>query len=140
MEDAISTTSLKVRGYHLDGYGHVNHARYLEFMEEGRWDYFDRHPALMSRLATGDIAFVAVNLNVDYREAAVTGDRLEVATRLSVLGGRSAKMHHEILRQRDGATVVRAELTFVLLDVASNKAMTIDGELRDALAALVVVD
>lgn len=138
MEDAISTTSLKVRGYHLDGYGHVNHARYLEFMEEGRWDYFDKHPALMSRLGKGDVAFVAVNLNIDYRQAAVAGDELDISTRLSALGGRSAKMRHEILRRRDGALVACAELTFVLLDVASNSAVAIEGELRDALAPLVV--
>ena len=30
-------TQIKVRGYHLDGYQHVNNARYLEFLEEARW-------------------------------------------------------------------------------------------------------
>ncbi|MBR9800156.1 MAG: thioesterase, partial [Gammaproteobacteria bacterium] len=29
----MSRTTLTVRGYHLDGYGHVNNARYLEFYE-----------------------------------------------------------------------------------------------------------
>lgn len=27
-------TQIKVRGYHLDVYQHVNNARYLEFLEE----------------------------------------------------------------------------------------------------------
>lgn len=31
---------LTVRNYHLDGYGHVNNARYLEFLEEARWTFF----------------------------------------------------------------------------------------------------
>ena len=31
-------TQIKVRGYHLDVYQHVNNARYLEFLEEARWD------------------------------------------------------------------------------------------------------
>lgn len=39
MSTAISSVALRVRGYHLDGYGHVNNARYLEFMEEGRWAF-----------------------------------------------------------------------------------------------------
>ena len=30
------TTQMKVRGFHEDRFGHVNHARYLEFLEEGR--------------------------------------------------------------------------------------------------------
>lgn len=29
-------TEIIVRGYHLDGYQHVNNARYLEFLEEDR--------------------------------------------------------------------------------------------------------
>jgi len=32
-----STVQIKVRNYHLDRFGHVNNARYLEFLEEGRW-------------------------------------------------------------------------------------------------------
>ncbi|MGQ7249454.1 acyl-CoA thioesterase [Halomonas sp. V046] len=133
----ITCTELRVRGYHLDGYGHVNHARYLEFMEEGRWDYFDKSPSLMAQLSTGDVAFVAVNLNIDYRRAAVGGDDLKVHTRLSELGSRSAKMTQDVVRARDGKAVASAVLTFVLLDVASNKAVAIEGRLRDELAPLV---
>ena len=32
---------IKVRGYHLDIYAHVNNARYVEFLEEARWALFD---------------------------------------------------------------------------------------------------
>lgn len=37
---------LTVRNYHLDGYGHVNNARYLEFLEEARWTFFQEHDLL----------------------------------------------------------------------------------------------
>lgn len=39
---------IKVRGYHLDLYGHVNNARYLEFLEEARWAYFDDEADLVA--------------------------------------------------------------------------------------------
>lgn len=138
MDSRISRTTLRVRGYHLDGYGHVNNARYLEFLEEGRWGYFDDRPEVARRLQRGDVAFVAVNLNIDYREAAVAGDDLEVLTRLAELGTRSARMRQEICRVRDGAPVSDATLTFVLLDVAANRAIPIEGEVRDLLAPLVL--
>ncbi len=38
-----SQMSIKIRCYHVDMFGHVNHARYLEFMEEGRWTYFEEN-------------------------------------------------------------------------------------------------
>ena len=31
----LNKTQIKVRGYHLDLFQHVNNARYLEFIEEG---------------------------------------------------------------------------------------------------------
>lgn len=34
-------TIIKIRGYHIDHFGHVNHARYIEFLEEARWAYMD---------------------------------------------------------------------------------------------------
>ncbi|ERS83416.1 MULTISPECIES: acyl-CoA thioesterase [unclassified Halomonas] len=138
MDPRSTRTTLRVRGYHLDGYGHVNNARYLEFLEEGRWAYFDARPELFARLQRGDIAFVAVNLNIDYCAAAVAGDDLAIDSRLCELGSRSARMAQEIRRVADDTLVSRATITFVLLDVAANRAIPIEGELRTLLAPLVV--
>lgn len=135
--ESVSRTQLRVRGYHLDGYGHVNNARYLEFMEEGRWAFFDEHPALMKELHAAGRAFVVVNLNIDYRAAAVQGDDLVVMTGIIDVGDRSAVCHHQI-RQQDGRLVAQADLTFVLLDVQANKASPIDGNVRETLDGLTV--
>ena len=66
MSESISHVSMRVRGYHLDGYGHVNNARYLEFMEEGRWAFFDEHPRLIQQLHSAGRAFVVVNFCLLY--------------------------------------------------------------------------
>lgn len=139
MDTPLTTvTPIRVRGYHLDGYGHVNNARYLEFLEEGRWDYFDARPTLFEVVKRSGVAFVAVNLNIDYRRAAVDGDDLEIVTRLAELGTRSARMHQDIRRVGDGKLVSSADVTFVLLDMHANKAVLVEGELRDALTPLVM--
>lgn len=138
MDPRLSRTTLRVRGYHLDGYGHVNNARYLEFLEEGRWAYFDERPRLAAFLGRGDLAFVAVNLNIDYRRAAVAGDDLAVVTRLAEIGSRRARIRQEIYRVADDKLVASADITFVLLEVASGRAVTIEGEVREAMAALVL--
>mgnify|MGYP003651018430 FL=1 len=135
MSKSLSRVQLRVRGYHLDGYGHVNNARYLEFMEEGRWDYFDQHPAMIKELHQAGRAFVVVNLNINYLAAARHGDDLEIMTGIVNVGERSGLCHHRIVR-KDGTVIAQADLTFVLLDMRANKAAAIEGEVRDALAAL----
>ncbi|WP_081135436.1 MULTISPECIES: acyl-CoA thioesterase [unclassified Halomonas] len=137
MSEAISSVTMRVRGYHLDGYGHVNNARYLEFMEEGRWAFFDEHPQLMKQLHQAKRAFVVVNLNIDYRAAALQGDDLTVQTGIIDVSERSALCHHRIVRQ-DGSVVAQADLTFVLLDMQQNRAATIEGDVREALMGLQV--
>jgi thioesterase-3 len=48
---------MTVRGYHLDLFGHVNNARYLEFLEEARWDWFEQRTDL-PRVLGGSEAMV----------------------------------------------------------------------------------
>nr|WP_295710684.1 thioesterase family protein [uncultured Halomonas sp.] len=135
MSASLSRVHLRVRGYHLDGYGHVNNARYLEFMEEGRWDFFDQHPAMIKQLHQAGRAFVVVNLNIDYLAAARHGDDLEIVTGIVEVGERSGLCHHRIVR-KDGTVIAQADLTFVLLDMRANKAAAIEGDVREALTAL----
>nr|WP_290698329.1 thioesterase family protein [Halomonas sp. UBA3074] len=135
MSASLSRVQLRVRGYHLDGYGHVNNARYLEFMEEGRWDFFDQHPAMIKQLHQAGRAFVVVNLNIDYLAAARHGDDLEIVTGIVEVGERSGLCHHRIVR-KDGTVIAQADLTFVLLDMRANKAAAIEGDVREALTAL----
>lgn len=137
MPASLSCVELRVRGYHLDGYRHVNNARYLEFMEEGRWAFFDQHPRLMDELQQAGRAFVVVNLNIDYCAAAGHGDDLCVLTGMVNVGERSALCHHRIYRS-DGVLIAQADLTFVLLDMKSNKAVAIEGELKQTLDRLVL--
>jgi thioesterase-3 len=80
---------------------------------------------------------VVVNLNIDYRAAAVQGDDLQVLTGIVDVGERSALCHHRIIRS-DGTLIAQADLTFVLLDVKANKAAAIEGEVCDVLRGLIV--
>lgn len=65
-----NATIIKVRGYHLDVYQHVNNARYLEFLEEARWQWLEDHGAFDWMMKEA-IAFMVVNLNINYRRGAV---------------------------------------------------------------------
>ncbi len=84
-------TQIKVRGYHLDVYQHVNNARYTEFLEEARWDGLENSPAFQWMMEK-NIAFVVVNININYRRPAVLGDVLTVSSKLEQLNGKSGTL------------------------------------------------
>jgi len=74
--------NIRVRNYHLDGYGHVNNARYLEFLEEARWAFFEEHGFLSE---IDGLMLVVVRTDIRYRRAAVDGDILRFEGRLKEL-------------------------------------------------------
>lgn len=137
MDHRVARSTVRVRGFHLDGYAHVNNARYLEFLEEGRWAYFEQQFDLAALFNEG-LAVVAINLNINYRRAAVINDELEILTSLSGLHHRSAVMHQAIHRVVDGKRIADADFTFMLLDTRNGRTMAIEENLRETLIPLVL--
>lgn len=128
-------TTIKVRGYHLDVYQHVNNARYLEFLEEARWQWLEEADAF-NWLMAQKLAFVVVNININYRRPAVLGDCLVIESDVSQLSSRSGIIAQRVLLAEDRTVVADALLTFVCIDLRTQKAVPLEGELRERLAAL----
>jgi len=124
----IARTEIKVRGYHLDLYQHVNNCRYLEFLQEGRWDFFEEYRTFHEW--PEGISFVVVNININYRRPASLGDVLEVQTAISTLKAKSGVIHQEIILKSNGAIVVDADVTFVIVDSKTQKVLPLKGDLR----------
>lgn len=122
---------LPVRGYHLDGYNHVNNARYLEFLEEARWQYYDN----LSReaLQKADWAFVIVNINIDYKYPATLGDYLRIQTEVDRLGETSMTFQQTVFLNETQTVVCAAKVTFVILDKKTGRPQPIQGELKQIL-------
>lgn len=113
--------NIRVRNYHLDGYGHVNNARYLEFLEEARWAFFEEH-GLLSEI--DGLMLVVVRTDIRYRRAAVDGDILRFEGRLKELTSR-----HIILTQNivlpSGKNAVEAESTLIVVSAESGRSISI---------------
>lgn len=129
-------THIKVRGYHLDVYQHVNNARYLEFLEEARWDGLEQEEGFQWMTANR-IAFVVVNININYRRPAVLGDLLKVTSQVQQLNGKSGILSQVITLEPEGQVVADAQITFVCIDLSTQKALPLEGELRARLDAMV---
>lgn len=132
------STTIKVRGYHCDFYGHVNNARYLEFLEEARWSYLEDGLDLDQWQRRG-LGFVVVSITIDYRRAVGPNTVLEIRSHLKSLGGKSGVIHQEVLAQGagadlpDGVTVAQADITFAVIDLKSGAAVPFAGEVLESL-------
>lgn len=130
-------TQIKVRGYHLDVYQHVNNARYLGFLEEARWDGLENSESFRW-LTAQNIAFVVANININYRRPAVLGDRLTVTSQVQQLNGKSGVLSQVVTLDPEGQVVADALITFVCIDLKTQKALPLEGELREKLELMIV--
>ncbi len=123
-------TEMKVRGYHADFYGHVNNARYLEFLEEDRWAQLDSTIDLL-KWATEGLVFLVVNINVNYRRPVAVGETIAVGTNLEKIGDRSAVLKQEIRLKDSEIVVVDALITFVIIDESGGAVPMVGEMLRE---------
>ncbi|MBC8949165.1 MULTISPECIES: acyl-CoA thioesterase [Xenorhabdus] len=128
------STIIKVRGYHIDLFQHVNNARYLEFMEAARWDLLTEDDTL-EWLNSKNIGFVVVNININYRHPAVITDELEVKSSMRELRNKSGTFFQEIIRRGDNQIIADALTTFACIDFKTQKALVLEGELRERMEA-----
>lgn len=125
-----TSLEIKVRGYHLDVYGHVNNARYLEFLEEARWDYLEQTNVSIADLSKKGFVFAIVNININYRYPATLGDILVVETEQGEMGNKKITMNQRIFLKETQKPVSDAVITFVVLDAKTQKALPVEGEVK----------
>lgn len=131
-------TEIKIRGYHTDLYQHVNNARYLEFLEEARWQLFEDHLDLEA-LMRGGFLFFVVNINISYRSPARVGDIVRVRSGLRKIGNKSAIIRQQILNKASGSICVDADVTFVIADTGG-RPLKLEADLKEMLLKIPLFD
>ena len=107
-----------------------------EFLEEARWDGLENSDSFQWMTAH-NIAFVVVNININYRRPAVLSDLLTITSQLQQLNGKSGILSQVITLEPEGQVVADALITFVCIDLKTQKALALEGELREKLEQMV---
>ncbi len=127
-----SFTEIRVDGFHIDVYGHVNNARYLEYLERGRWGFINKYfdKAIIKERQWG---FIIVRVDIRYRSPAFFEDVLVVDTTFKEIGRVTTKMQQYIRRKSDEKLLAEAEVEFVLMDMVRLRPLGIKNEVKTFL-------
>lgn len=100
----------------MDSFGHVNHATYLSYLEQARWDALEAGGFTSADLRSQGWGIHVVRAEVDYLKPCQQGQILRVHSRPERLRATSMVFSHEIHRMVDGpgaGPAVRATVTLV---------------------------
>lgn len=125
------TTPFKVRSYELDGLGHLNHAVFLNWFEQARFDALESRGWSPAALAERGWSVHVVRIEVDYRAECRLGERLTALTTVERLRNSSMILHQE-LRKADGEPAAEARVIAVWIG-REGRPIRIPDEIRQAL-------
>lgn len=126
--------TIRVRGYHCDFYGHLNHARYLELLEEARWSYLEDSLDLQE-WKEKSLGIVVASLTINYLRPVPVDTVLEIHSAMGEMGAKTGTINQEMMNQATGKRVADAVVTFAVIDTATGRAVPLEGEVRAVFEA-----
>jgi acyl-CoA thioester hydrolase len=120
---------VSIRWRDMDALGHVNHAVFLTYLEEGRDACFEQ--------LFGDLDYVMVRLEIDMRaEIRLADEQVTVQIAVERMGN-SSLTTRETIRTRDGQTAAEARVVTVRWDPKARKSLPFTEPERAKLAAAI---
>jgi len=131
-EDYHHETHITVRFADLDAMGHLNHAKYLTFMEQARVLYIQQ----VCELADGweNFGVILANITCDYHQPVAFAETVTIHTRCSRLGGKSFDFDYVLINEK-AETVATGKTVVVAFDYQSNQTVSIPDTWRNKITA-----
>lgn len=115
----------------IDVRQHVNNSNYMVYLEDAGVQVCEAHGWPMTRMLEAGFGIVARRYRIEYRQPAIFGDELEIATWASDMKRATAVRHYTIRRAYDGELLARAHVLWVWVDLGSGRPIRIPAEFRE---------
>ena len=126
------TLDLQVGPDDIDGLGHANNAVYVTWLERCAWRHSQRLGLDLAEYRRLDRAMAVVRHEIDYLAAAYEADELQLGTWIVDWDQRLRMTRHfQLIRPSDGATLLRAQTTFVCIELSSGRPKRMPAEFVD---------
>lgn len=117
---------------HLDSFGHLNHARYLELLEQARWDLLTERNFGIDVIRRTKIGPVVLEVTVKYMRELGPREAIVIRTELVSYEGKVGTLRQQMLKA-DGGVACEATITFGLFDMERRKLIEPTPEWRYAI-------
>jgi len=121
---------IHVRWGDADVFGHINNVQYMRYVESGRVAYCEDvfNAELTSTIKTG---WILADMQCSYVQQVHYPAELEIYTRISQLGNKSATILSNIYREGEDEPVLTSRGVMVWFDFTQQKTAVIPLDIRD---------
>lgn len=123
------TRVFRVRFYECDGYGHVNNANYLRYMQEAAFDASSAAGWTPERYDAVGRTWLIRETDIEFLQSLKHGDSVAVKTWVDDFRRVRSRRAYEFCKAGSGESVARASTDWVFLDTQTWRPATIPPEL-----------
>jgi acyl-CoA thioester hydrolase len=109
-----------IRESHLDTFGHVNNATYLELYEEARWDLITQRGFGLEEVQRTQTGPVILEVRLQFRRELRNRETIKIRTELVHYQGKIGEMKQTVTKE-DGSVASEATFVFGLMDLAQRR-------------------
>lgn len=125
----------QIRESHLDTFGHVNNAKYLELFEEARWEMITSRGFGLEQIREQQQGPVILKADVSFRRELRNREAIRIETQLKEYRGLIGKLYQAIYRQ-DGELACDGLLTIAMWDLATRKLIKPSSEFLNSFGGI----
>lgn len=113
---------IKILESHLDTFGHVNNAKYLELYEEARWDFITQNGYGLDKIQQTGIGPVILDIHITFNKEIKNRETITIVSTLAEEEkiGKIHKIHQEMIKE-NGDVASTIELMIGVFDTKARK-------------------
>lgn len=128
----IFNYELLIREHHLDSFGHVNHATYLEILEEARWEFITAKGFGLEAVHRVGIGPVILEVEIKFLKEIRLRQTIRIESQLVSYEKKIGKLRQTIFDENNMACST-SHMVFGLFDIKERKLMMPTQEWLDAM-------
>lgn len=102
---------------HLDTFGHVNNATYLELYEEARWDFIEKNGWGYDRIRSTGVGPIILELNLKFKRELKNREKITITSTFKELKNSKVMVLFQQMLKDDGTVASDLELQVGVFDL-----------------------
>lgn len=128
----IPEYSLLIRESHLDTFGHVNNATYLQLFEEARWEIVSQKGFSLDDIKRTGLGPTLLEVNVKWKREVKNRERIRIRTKVTSAAGKVQTLNQTMVNDQEEEVCV-ADFVVALFDIKARKLVAPTPEWKAAL-------
>ncbi len=120
MENRIFQYDLVIKEFHLDTFGHVNNATYLQLYEEARWEFITANGYGLDKIKSTGLGPVILEINISFVKELRLREKITIHSQTGDYSGRVGIIKQWIT-DSEGKICSEIELKMGLFDTNKRK-------------------